>query len=338
MNRFLNSISNVCFAVAGDPPPGTPPAAPPAAPPAGDPPPGTPPAVPPTVVPPAAPPTQANQLLNPAPPAPAAIPLTNITDPLQASLLQQKGWVGPDGNIDVAQLANGYYHANAMISSDNPQILRIPNEQTATPDDWNNVYKALGRPDAPADYQFDPGAEANDKMVAFGREFFHELGVPQNRIQGAVDKWNKFMGEMNEAQTTLTDTENATQLQALQAQMGPEWDTFVANGQRAVRALGVSDATLAAADAHVGTAALAEIFAKVGKAMPNEGALPGGQGGGSHDIAAMTPQMAQQEIDRLNTDTEFMKQYNGANETGHRDAVERMNRLFARVAAGRNAG
>lgn len=51
----------------------------------------------------------------------------------------------------------------------------------------------------------------------------------------------------------------------------------------------------------------------------------------------MTPQMAQQEIDRLNADQDFQKQYLNAMEPGHKDAVDRMQRLYQRVAAGRQA-
>jgi hypothetical protein len=110
--------------------------------------------------------------LNPAPPAPAAFPLTNITDPGQVELLRTKGWVSQDGAVDVAQLAQGYYNANKMISGDNPQVVRMPDPQTATSDDWAKFHRSLGAPENAEGYelQFDsqgvPGGRRRRDGVA----------------------------------------------------------------------------------------------------------------------------------------------------------------------------
>lgn len=342
MRRLGMFALAICFAAAGDmsgggapPSGGTPPAG--AEPPAG----GTPPA--PGATPPdpgGTPPAPggtppASDILNPPAPTPAAFPLTNIADPLQAQLIRDKGWVNADGHVDVSQLTNGYFHANRLISGDAPSILRVPDAQTATADDWNSVYKALGRPDTPDQYQVNWGENANDKMVEFGKGFLHELGVPQNKMQGAVDKWNTFQATMSQEMAAASEAENQQAVETLQTQMGNEWNDFLASGQRAVKALGIADDVLDKAAGAIGLAPVLEIFAKIGKAMPSEAGMPAGQGGGTNDPSGMTPQMAQQEIDRLNADADFQKAYLGANEPGHRDAVQRMNALFARVSAGR---
>jgi hypothetical protein len=301
----------------------------------GDPPPANP-----------APPGPAASTLNPAPPAPAAFPLTNITDPGQVELLRTKGWVSQDGAVDVAQLAQGYYNANRMISGDNPQVVRMPDPQTATSDDWAKFHRSLGAPENAEGYelQFDSqGVPVAEDVVTASRSAFHEAGLTPRQAQIMAKHMQTVAGKQAEAAAGQKAQSTAEEVAALQQEWNGQngagsWDQNIAAGQQAFRALGLDSGTVDAIEGQMGFAPLMKLMAAIGRGMPGEGVVPGGQGGGNADPSQMTPQMAQAEIDRLHADKDFQEKYLNNMNPEHKAAVQRMSALYARVTQGRKAG
>ena len=73
---------------------------------------------------------------------------------------------------DVENLAKAYVNASSMIGRDK---VVIPAENSS-PDDWNEVYGRLGRPDEPAGYQLDAGEGADENMVGWFQQAAHDIG------------------------------------------------------------------------------------------------------------------------------------------------------------------
>ena len=67
-----------------------------------------------------------------------------------------------------------------------------------------------------------------------------------------------------------------------------------------------------------------KVFAKIGE-MLGEDSLVVGSGLGS---AQMTPQQAQEEIQKLYSDKEFSQAYRDARDPGHKQAMNKMDRYF----------
>ena len=67
-----------------------------------------------------------------------------------------------------------------------------------------------------------------------------------------------------------------------------------------------------------------KVFAKIGE-MLGEDSLVVGSGLGS---AQMTPQQAQEEIQKLYSDKEFSQSYRDSRDPGHKQAMNKMDRYF----------
>jgi len=322
-NRFVNTAPFLC-ATAGDQPPApspTPPPAPPAPP---------------------APP--------PAPPAPAVAPWG--ADVNKMWTIADKPWFetlipeGPTRELYKAKQyanpvvgADAYYAANKMI---NANAVEVPTAD-AKPEVWAEFDKRVGRPDAADKYDIKIGQDVkvDPALLEFGKKMAFELGLPPHRAQLMVDTWNKFAVEANVKYDTETRTANETEANGIRAKWGDKFDELSAAGRRVVTSVfDVANKDPAVATAEkgmlnkvegaIGAAAMLELFARIG-VKSTEGAFKGGAQSPNDNPDNMTPEQANSEITRLRADPVFEKAYTDANDPGHKAALEKMERLFARA-------
>lgn len=101
---------------------------------------------------------------------------------------------------DVGQLAKSFINAQSMIGADK---LAIPGKY-ATPDDWAEVDRRLGKPDNPDGYELQnnlpEGVEQNDDMMTGFRQAAHDVGLRPNQAQKLLDWYNDTMGQTAELQ------------------------------------------------------------------------------------------------------------------------------------------
>lgn len=247
-------------------------------------------------------------------------------------LMSQKQYKNP------AVLATAYHNLNKEFSADNRTA--IPDFATAKPEDLNNFYAKKGRP-ATADLYdakiFAPGEgeQTTEAMQKLGRDMAYELGLNPHEAAKMTGKWNTAMKEMKAAETQAAKQANDAALDKVLSKWGEEADAMIADGKRAYQALGMDKELSENIEKSMGSAAMAELFARLGK-MGREGKFMsngGGGGGGNNpaDVNSMTPDFAAQEINRLRADATFSAAFSNANADGHKEAVERMNALYARA-------
>lgn len=239
-------------------------------------------------------------------------------------LMSQKAYKTP------AEMAVAYYNANKLIGG-STHVIPLPGEN-ATPEDMEAFYAKLGRPNTPSDYElkFEDGVQVDDGMVEFGKQVFHKIGLNNKQAQLLANEWNKFNAEQAQKWQEDFAKRNDEAVNALKASWGAEAEAHIQAGKRAYAALGLSTDTVNALEAHIGAAPVVELLAKLGK-MAGEGKLTAGSQSDPSNPDTMDPQAAAAEIQRLNADQAFQKAYTGASEPGHKEAVERMNKLFARA-------
>ena len=98
---------------------------------------------------------------------------------------------------DIPSLFKSFDHAQEMIGK---QPVGVPGEN-ASQDEWNNFYKALGRPDSANGYdiklpeKMPDGIEASDELMSSFKEFAHELGLTPKQAQALVEFDIKRQGE-----------------------------------------------------------------------------------------------------------------------------------------------
>lgn len=239
--------------------------------------------------------------------------------------IEAKGYKNP------AELALANYSLTKMQRGD-PSVVGLPG-QNATDDDWKAFYAKLGRPETPDGYdiKFGEGVTADEAMVKWGKQTFHEAGLTPKQAQAVADKWNAFVAEQNATGAASVAQKNDAELAQLTARWGADLDRNKAAGQRVVKTLGLSDEFVSRIEGQIGSAAVVELLAMIGRKTDEGGFVGGGAGADPNNPETMTKEQATARITSLNGDAEFQKKYTDRNHPGHKDAVELMQRLYARA-------
>lgn len=280
----------------------------------------------PAAAPPAAPPAPAAAPPAATPPAPDnAQPFyMTVADETDRAFVQAKGFG------DINALAKSAREADRYISSTDAEI-RFPRED-APPDVWKDFHKRIGVPETADAYQFQhpEGVTVDPKFETFGKTLAHDLGLTPKQAQAMNEKWNGFVAERAGEMGQQTEAQVAEQEAALKTAWGDKFDANLADGQKAFKALGLPAEKVNAIEAQIGTPALMELMATIGKKMGGEAAFtPGGSGGGPRDPSSLSPAEAKVALDALSIDKGYQDAAYDRNHPMHKQQVERMLALTA---------
>lgn len=247
-----------------------------------------------------------------------------IPEPEAREHVKAKGYKNP------AELALANYSLTKMQRGATDVVTIPPKDADANA--WNEFYTKLGRPATKDDYKFEFGdVKVDENLVGFGKELFHELGARPEQAQKAVEKWNAYVNEQNAKTIEAQQKRNTEELAALEKAWGADLNENRAAGERVMKALGLDQATMDRIEGAVGAASLVDLLARIGK-KSGEGSLIGGNGGGDpNDPANMTKEQVSAKIQQLQGDAEFQKKYTDRKHPSHKEAVEQMQKLFART-------
>lgn len=247
-----------------------------------------------------------------------------IADEPARKHVEAKGYKTP------AELATANYNLTRLQTGD-PNIINLPGKD-AKPEAWTDVYTKLGRPAAPDKYEFKFPAEfkADEGMLKFAKDTFFAAGLNGTQAQAVADKWNAFAAESNAAAIAAEKTKNDDALLALTQSWGPDLEKNRAAGHRVVQSLGLSNESVQALESAIGSAAIVEMLAKIGR-KSDEGGFTGGSGTyDANNPETMNKEQAQARIKELRGDPTFEKAYTDKNDPLHAEKVKLMERLFAR--------
>lgn len=250
---------------------------------------------------------------------------TTLPDEKAREHIAAKAYANP------TELALANYNLTRMQTGD-PNVLVLPGKD-ATPEQVNDFYTKLGRPPNADSYEFKfgEGVKASDDMVKFGKDFFFELGVPADKAQAGVDKWNNFVAAQNQAALDQQTAENNAALDALKTSWGAELDANKADGQRAMQALGLSAEAVNAIEASIGSAPIVELLATLGKKTREGGLVAGSLTYDANNPETMSKEQAQTRINELQADPTFTAAYTDKTHAQHAEKVQLMQRLYAKI-------
>lgn len=128
----------------------------------------------------------------------------------------------------VNDLAKSHVHAQQMIGKD--KIVRPG--QSATDEEWREVYAKLGMPSTSSEYDFNKnaglgeGMEVDENLLGWFTDTAHRVGLNNNQAQALLELWNE-----NTAEITNLSEEGARQSQENSAmELRNEWgNAFDAN-------------------------------------------------------------------------------------------------------------
>lgn len=238
-----------------------------------------------------------------------------------------RGTVEAKAYSDPGQMATAYHNLLKLQNGD-PTVIGVPGEG-ATPEQMNEFYGKLGRPETGEayDFKFDESVQVDDGLMGFARGAFHKAGLNNAQAQELADDWNAFQADQYKA---FTD-QNAKEVTDLETRWGADLEKNKAAGQRVLQALGLGEDVMARFENSVGDAAVIETLAMIGRKADEGGLMVPNSGDNPDDVTQMTKEAAQSEITKLSADDDFQKAYTDMKHPGHAEAVKRMEALFAKA-------
>lgn len=228
--------------------------------------------------------------------------------------------------IHLSQLAKAQQNADGYLAKP-----KGANDTAAV----DNIYKALGRPEAAEKYdlKFPEGYTPNDKLVGFARDIAFKMGADPGKAQSLVDGFIAVEKEIVSGVTKSINEHNATAIAALETEFGADLAKARADGARALEAMGLPAETLAFFDANKGSAHITRVLAKIGKGMTEgNGGFHSTEAGGGGAAQALAELTAFQQSDRYK---EVVKV--GQRHADYKAVMEELNEKAARAYPSRRA-
>lgn len=202
-----------------------------------------------------------------------------------------------------------------------------------TPEQRDNFYRQLGRPDDGSGYEFVPpeGMQNNPEMEKWARSAFHEAGLTGDQAKALYKSFNEMTGNAQKAAGEQAVEKVKSDFAAFKESLGKDADSLLQGADRAINNLGLSPDAVKTLRDNLGFAPLAELMVGIGKRLGDHdtGNFAGGQGPAvAADPSNYSPEQARAEIARLQADETFSKQYYDNTNPGNTAAVERMRKLF----------
>ena len=223
-------------------------------------------------------------------------------------------------------LAKSYVHAQHLVGKDKIALPSNENDHEA----WNDVLSKLGRPEKPDGYQLPKPAEDSPVHIPEGmdQEFSkkaHELGLTNKQ---ARDLFGWYVSDVAEGQHKQFEQQvgeaRQSAEQELRKEFGNAFTDKVQAAHKAVQTYGGDEVLKVLETSGLGNDPnVVRMFAKLGENLREDTV------GGSSPTFGRTPDQATSEMQRLKSDQQFMKVYLDDRVTGHAEAVQRMNALYA---------
>ena len=234
-------------------------------------------------------------------------------------LLAAKGWKGP------ADALASYQSLEKTIGADKIVMPRAD----AKPEEWDGVWKKLGRPDAPDGYEFKKpeGFDGySDEFAGKFRGIVHKAGLNKAQAAALHDWW---VGESQGFASQSAEAEAARQAEVAKA-IDTEWGAAKAekleDAARAMKALGASEEALASVEKALGNFAGMQLLAMLGAQM-REGQLHGKANGPS--IEGAKSELAQIEAQMADPKSALMDKWH----PDHKRVMARRTELYNLVHA-----
>ena len=250
-----------------------------------------------------------------------ATPWTAGMDEGQAAFVSNKGW------SNAADVVNGYRELESLRGVPADRLLKLPDPASATADDYNHVYTALGRPENADGYDIklpDGAPEVLQPRVDAFKQKAFELGLNPEQANALAAWDSQFMGTFSEEATANRNVQNQNDIVELRRDWGAGFDRKMRTVDAAQVAFGLHSDEISAIDNVLGRKRTLSLLADIGSRLGEDSLDDERGGGGVKKFGAMTPAEAEVEIGRLKMDDAFMQKYR----SGNPDAAARMDDLF----------
>ena len=122
---------------------------------------------------------------------------------------------------DMNGFVKSYLNANRMVGLDK---IPVPNKH-ATDDDWNEVYKRLGKPETADEYKFNLPKETklDENSLKAYKEQAHKLGLLPHQADGLIQYYNELANSADVDANSKAETARLEAEQTLRKEFGPAY-------------------------------------------------------------------------------------------------------------------
>lgn len=258
-----------------------------------------------------------------APAAPAApIVVPSFADSIPAEYRESPGL---KDYKDISGLIKSHLNLQTMVGDS----IKVPKEMTA--ENLAPIWDKLGRPKTAGEYNFSlegdlKEVKLNQDMTDWAKQLFHKHGLNPQQANGLMQEY------VAKEQGTLAQQQEAQESQALEWEdklrddFGDKFDEKVTLAQRAANMFTDQETRDWLETSGLGNNPnFVKTFAKIGALLQEDKAFADGSGAAGF---VASEGEAKLEIGKLNADPTFMKAYMNGDAPGHRDAVQRMQKLY----------
>ena len=141
----------------------------------------------------------------------------------------------------IGAFAKNYVNAQKAIGANK---IPLPGEN-ASPEEWDAVFNALGRPEAADRYEFKAaddlpdGMQFDEALMKNFREAAYKLGLNQTQYNALVNYQAKLAGAQVQAMEQQAEQEYHSTLQKLTGEFGANLNTVIAQCNKAVETFGL---------------------------------------------------------------------------------------------------
>lgn len=209
--------------------------------------------------------------------------------------LQNKGWDKLDAAAAVAEAVKAHRAAEKRLGAPADELVRFPKDPNDA--NWSEVFKRLGRPDAPSGYDLSPLSSADKPLdadlVSALQAAAHKSNMAPAQVLALTDAFLKHQAMSAEKSASETAVTKAAEAERLKANWGANYDTNLFIAQRAAARMGLTPEKIAAVEGVAGYATVMETMREFGVAQGEARHLTG-QGPGQTG-----PMSADQAVARL---------------------------------------
>lgn len=250
---------------------------------------------------------------------PAPNPAPNSAPDWRASLPEDlRGNASLATIKSVDDLARGYVNAQQLIGA---KRIALPG-QKATPEQLNEFYTAIGRPETIDKYStgaVKPVEGVNLDAAGLGKakEVFFKLGLTDAQQKGIMDFYVGGLNEQYTSADTAIKAETAKTENLLRQEWGSNYDANYGMVKQVLNNFANKEVAEELAT-HLGNnVGLVKMLHKIGSTMSEDTSLKT-----KFSIPSNTPEAALQQLNELRADANFQKSLNDRTDPGHDAAVE----------------
>lgn len=273
------------------------------------------------------------------PPAPPAPPSANApdwftkmsSDPDMKTWAESKGWKDPS-TADPFAIAQSYRNLETLFGADKAgRTLMLPKDETDKAA-LDAIYDKLGRPKDAKDYEINAPEGANPEFIETAKGWYHKAGLTKAQAAAVTESYKA--AELDAVQKV--QQAHAQEVEGLQTEWKDKFNQNVEIAKAGIKAAGLTEAHVKAVESALGPASAAKMFEFFGRNYV-EGSPPGNENRQTPGFQNMNPAAAQQKMEQLRADPNFMARYGNSDPKIRAGAMDEMDKL-AQLAINAKAG